>query len=112
MSGVSSAVASEAAAETISPNASFNARDFSVEKTGAAVPSGGEIEVGFVIGGLPLFVCDITSGNTGCTGRQGPPLGPLAVPAGSSLSFSLVTRSGSVDGIDSYDLLFGWRATS
>jgi hypothetical protein len=105
-SGVSPAVATEADAETVSPNASLNAQDFWVQKTGAAVgPPFESIVVELSVGGVPTLVCTIIG--TSCTG----PAAPITVPAGSTIAIK-VTTTISLGTIDGYDLLFGWRATS
>jgi hypothetical protein len=104
-SGVSPAVATEADADTVSPNALFKAQDFYVQKTGGALATGDFLQVEFVVGGVPNFVCTIFL-TASCTG----PAAPITVPADSTISIQL--RFFSLNGDPPFDLLFGWRATS
>jgi hypothetical protein len=101
---VSPAVGTEAAAETVSPNAALKAQDFWVQKNGAIVPGGNSIVVEFSVGGVLNAVCTILALATNCTG----PAAPISVPAGSTIAIKVTTS----EDIDDYDLLFGWRATS
>jgi hypothetical protein len=104
---VSPVVATEADAETVSPNAALNAQDFWVQKTGVAVTTGDSIVVEFSVGGVHNAVCTIVAGGTSCTG----PVAPISVPAGSTIAIKVTTNVGGA-AILGFDLLFGWRATS
>jgi hypothetical protein len=107
VSGLSPAAATEAEAETVSPNASFNAQDFYVQTNGLVLGSGNAIVVQFLVAGVSTDVCTIPALGSSCTG----PASPITVPAGSTISIEVKTFTGSVSGVPSYDLLFGWRAS-
>jgi hypothetical protein len=103
----------EQTVETVSPNASLEAQDFWVQKTGAALTEPGDIiVVSFQVGAVSTRVCVIAPPFLGhgdglsCTG----PAAPISIPAGSTIAINVTTVSG--EPLPGYDLLFGWQATN
>lgn len=105
-SGLSAANAAVAPVQTLSPDASLVARDFSFLKTGAAVGGGHNgIRVFLVVNGTATDLCVISS--TTCTD----PVDAIAVPAGSTLAIEAEPIAGDST-IAGFDLLFGWHVSS
>jgi hypothetical protein len=107
-SGLSGLFASPIQVETLSPNAAFVAQDLSVAKTGLAVPGpDGQITVDLLVNGSTGLTCVIQVGSTNCnSGGQ-----TANVPSGSTLSIEMIIQPPTAGTINSFELLFGWRAT-
>jgi hypothetical protein len=116
-SGISTADPTEADVETLSPNSSFTAQNLDVQMSNGPVPAGSDdtVVVDLDVNGAPALTCTIAAGAATCnTGSQ-----TATVAAGSTLSISVtpVIPGETVDGglpapIPSFDLLFGFQATT
>lgn len=101
VTGISTASSGELGAYTLAPDHPLMARDLSVLLT--ASPNGAQRDIVLMVNGAATSLrCSITNGTT-CTAD-----GPVAVPAGSTLSMATIT--GSI-GPPSADALFAFRLT-
>jgi hypothetical protein len=106
--GVSNANGTENAVQTLSPSMPINVSHLSVQETGLAVPPSDEIDATVRANGLTALSCAITAGQTACdSGAQ-----TSSIPAGTPLSIGITTNASSGATIYSFDLLFGFEASS
>lgn len=104
-SGISTANSDLMSVETLSPNRALVARDLSVQVTAAPGNATYRSFELFVNGSATSLSCTIGDSDTSCT--SAPALGPVAVPAGSTLAIRELTGSSFAPAAAS--ALFGLR---